>query len=249
MSPTWPCRGDLVDPQHLHRGRFTGQHRVHGSDHRVMAGVPATAIRVADGLRRAVVVEAANAISRLARSVTRARGGIDGADSVNDFRLQEAFLATIFSFPPHDPGDIRLILMSRGRVLTQPFDRDDRDVQSGTLPPTRQRSGRDGAGSVDIDVHGLHDDTVESEQQGTTSLRHPRAFASGCVKNTQFTRALAPNQSPTRSGSVTPDPQQVGSAGFSASIAEVPLLERIDSPEEVLVIAAAARVFVDQLGH
>ena len=32
------------------------------------------------------------------------------------------------------------------------------------------------------------------------------------MKNTQFTRARAPNQSPTRSGSVTPDPHQVGRA-------------------------------------
>jgi hypothetical protein len=59
---------------------------------------------------------------------------------------------------------------------------------------------------VVIDVHGFDDDTVESEQQGTTTVGHARAFASGCVENTQFTRARALNQSPTRTRSVTPDP-------------------------------------------
>jgi hypothetical protein len=68
-------------------------------------------------------------------------------------------------------------------------------------------------------MHRLHDDTVESKQQGTTSLGQARAFASGCVKNTQLTRARALNQSPTRSESVTPDPYQLGRAriaGFAS---------------------------------
>ncbi|NLE79989.1 MAG: DNA polymerase IV, partial [Rhodococcus sp.] len=48
---------------------------------------------------------------------------------------------------------------------------------------------------------------------------HARAFAvTGCVKNTQFTRARALNQSPTRSRSVTPDPHQVGRAGKPAGV-------------------------------
>src|SRR5690606_35521419 len=45
-----------------------------------------------------------------------------------------------------------------------------------------------------------------------SSLGQARAFASGCVKNTQLTRARALNQSPTRSESVTPDPYQLGRA-------------------------------------
>jgi hypothetical protein len=82
----------------------------------------------------------ANAISRLARTVTRARGGTDGVDSVNDFRLQEVLVHNHFRFRHTIRGMSGSILMSRGQ-----------DV--------------DGAGSVDIDVHGLDDDTVESEQQ------------------------------------------------------------------------------------
>ena len=53
------------------------------------------------------------------------------------------------------------ILMSRGRVRTHPFDRDDRAHSH----PIEVGQDVDGAGSVDIDVHGLHDDTVESKQQ------------------------------------------------------------------------------------
>jgi hypothetical protein len=99
-----------------------------------------------------------------------------------------------------------------------------------------------GAGSVDIDVHGLHDDTVESEQQGTTSLGHARAFASGCVKNTQFTRARAPNQSPTRSGSVTPDPHQIGRAFILLSGAHVDP-DTLDVLRDVFPAANIAMVF------
>ena len=102
-------------------------------------------------------------------------------------------------------------------MLIQPSTETTAMCSPGTLPPTRSGQDVDGAGSVDIDVHGLHDDTVESKQQGTTSLGQARAFASGCVKNTQLTRARALNQSPTRSESVTPDPYQLGRARKAAT--------------------------------
>jgi hypothetical protein len=102
----------------------------------------------------------------LARTVIRARGGTGGVDSVNDFRLQEVSVHHHFRFSHTIRGMSGPILMSRGRVVAHPFDRDDR----GRAPRAHSHpidGGRDvdGAGSVDIDVLGLDDDTVESEQQ------------------------------------------------------------------------------------
>ncbi len=108
----------------------------------------------------------ANAISALARTVIRARGGTDGVDSVNDLRSQEVLVHNHFRFCHTIRGMPGPILMSRGRVLTHPFDRDDRPAHPGHTPdPLDGGQDVDGAGSVHIDVHGLHDDTVESEQQ------------------------------------------------------------------------------------
>src|SRR5271166_3581753 len=76
----------------------------------------------------------ANAISRLARTVIRARGGTDGVDSVNDFRVQEVLVHNHFRFCHTIRGMSGPILMSRGRVVTHPFDRDDRAMHPGHTP-------------------------------------------------------------------------------------------------------------------
>ncbi len=76
----------------------------------------------------------AEAISRLARTVTRARGGIDGTDSVNDLRSQRMLAHNHFRFRHTIRGMSGPILISRGRVLTQPFERADRTMHPGHTP-------------------------------------------------------------------------------------------------------------------
>ncbi len=146
-------------------------------------------------------------ISAFARTAIGPRGGTCGTDSVSDSRPQELLVHNHFRFRRTIRGIPGPILMSRGRVLTQALDRDDRtEHRTGAVrtPIVRTWSRSTCTDSTT--------NTSESKQQGTTSLGHARAFASGCVENTQFTRARAPNQSPTRPNSVTPDPNQVGRA-------------------------------------
>jgi hypothetical protein len=76
----------------------------------------------------------ANAISAFARTVTRARGGTAGTDSVKRFRLQNILVHNHFRFRHTIRGRSGPILISRGRVLTHPFDRDDRPRHSGHTP-------------------------------------------------------------------------------------------------------------------
>ncbi len=76
----------------------------------------------------------ANAISRLARGVIRARGGTDGVDYVNHFRLQEVLVHNHFRLCHTILGMSGSILMSRGRVVTHPFGRYGRTPHPGGTP-------------------------------------------------------------------------------------------------------------------
>lgn len=108
----------------------------------------------------------ANAISAFARAVTRALGGTPGTDSVKRFRLQNALVHSHFRFCHTIRGRSGPILISRGRVLTHPFDRDDRPRHSGHTP-TQSGAVRTWTVRVQvvIDLHRIHDDTFESEQK------------------------------------------------------------------------------------
>ena len=108
----------------------------------------------------------ANAISTFARTVTRARGGTAGTDSVNHFRLQKHVGAQPFPLPPHDPRPVRADLDIAGPGA-HPALRPRRP--SPTLRahthPVGAGQNMDRAGPIVIDLHRIHDDTVESEQQ------------------------------------------------------------------------------------
>jgi hypothetical protein len=82
---------------------------------------------------------AASAISAFARTVIRAWGGTAGSDSVKRLRLQNILVHNHFRFRHTIRGRSGPILISRGRVLTQPFDRDDRPRHPDTHPPSRGR--------------------------------------------------------------------------------------------------------------
>src|ERR1700687_2326711 len=73
-------------------------------------------------------------------------------------------------------------------------------------PPLGGGTDSDHAGAVVAHMHRVDDDSFETEQQCTT-VGQARAFLVTWMReNTQFTRARALNQSPTRTHSVTPDP-------------------------------------------
>ena len=76
----------------------------------------------------------ANAISALARVVTRARGGSDGVDSVKLLRSHKMLVHNHFRFRHTISGRSAPILTSRGRVVTQPLDRNDLVRQPGQIP-------------------------------------------------------------------------------------------------------------------
>lgn len=154
----------------------------------------------------------ANAISAFARTVTRALGGTVGTDSVKRFRVQNVLVHNHFRFRHTIRGRSGTILISRGRVLTHPFD--DRPRHCGHTPT---QSGPVRPWTVRIRSSSRCAPNPRRHRRVRAAVNHllldiARAFASGCVENTQFTRARAPNQSPTRSQSVTPVPHQVGRA-------------------------------------
>jgi hypothetical protein len=76
----------------------------------------------------------AQAISDFARVVIRALAGIAGVASVNDLRLHKTLAHNHLRFRQMICGRSGPILISRGRVVTQPFDRRDRVAHFGHLP-------------------------------------------------------------------------------------------------------------------
>src|SRR5450759_966216 len=79
----------------------------------------------------------AAAISVFARTLIRARATIEGTDSVNDFRPQDTLVHHHFRLRHTIRGRSGPILMSRGRVLTHPFERDDLASHPGHTPTHR----------------------------------------------------------------------------------------------------------------
>ncbi len=81
----------------------------------------------------------ANAISAFARTVTRARGGTAGTDSVKRFRLQNILVHNHFRFRHTIRGRSGPILISRGRVSPTPSTATTVPDTPDTPPPSRGR--------------------------------------------------------------------------------------------------------------
>lgn len=147
-----------------------------------------------------------------ARIVTRARGGISGTDSVKDFRSQE----------PLVHNHLRLCNRSAGRSVRSdvgwsrghpaPSTAWTRPRTTHTPQPTAERCPPRPCGCR----RGRSGRLRRRCRQVRTRLNDCWACSRLCCRwicrNTQFTKARALDQSPTRSRSVTPDPHQVGIA-------------------------------------
>src|ERR1700694_973529 len=109
--------------------------------------------------------------------------------------------------PPHDLRPVRADL-DIARAGGDPAPRAGRPRPAFGTPADPLGGGTDSdhAGAVVAHMHRVDDDSCETEQQCTT-VGQARAFLVTWMReNTQFTRARALNQSPTRTHSVTPDP-------------------------------------------
>ena len=104
-------------------------------------------------------------------------GGTEGVDSVNDFRSQEMLVHNHFR-PPHDLWPIRTDLdISRPSRHRAPRSRRASVALRAPTDPLGHRADMNGPGVLVVDGDRLDHDTVESEQQGTTTVGHARAFA------------------------------------------------------------------------
>jgi len=143
-----------------------GRDRVRCGDHRVMTGVPRTSVRGADDLNRAVVVEDRQRHLALGPH----RHPSPRRDRRRRLRERLPFTGGVGAQPlpflPHSPGNVWADLDVAGPGA-HPSLRPKRPRRAPRAHSHPIDGGQDvhGAGSVDIDVLGLDDDTVESEQQ------------------------------------------------------------------------------------
>jgi hypothetical protein len=126
---------------------------------------------------------------------------------MNDLRLHKALVHNHLCLHHTIRGRSGPILISRGRVVTQPFARDDRVLHFGHLPthssavPTTTRRT---PSSPTVTVSTTIPSRPSKRYYRWTSSRIPAIWMR---ENTQCTRPRAPT---TRSESVTRDPHQLG---------------------------------------